>query len=271
MKDISHYLINEYKTKINPNLEPIKFIQNSQDFYHGRDQFIKLIEGKKAVFYHGTNVDFKKFNPSTAKKNRNDKFFGGGIFLTPNFSTANRYANANMNNSLHISILDKAKKVDKRLYSFMYDLYYKGNSTWSDKKHREFLDMYEFRDVDMNEIADIVNLIPNSQSQKDYTKGDDTSMAEIADLFSNTSSALDFYHIENLKKLGLGDYRTRVLTVEVNGGGASILVTDNQKQARKSNDDLIIVYSHDDLVDGVPELIVRDAKRIKIIGSEVVD
>ncbi len=271
MRDLSSYLINEAKKTTDINSDPIGFIKNSQEFYHGREQFIKLLEGGKAVFYHGTNVDFKKFDIDKGKKFRNDKFFGGGIFLTPNTKTASRYANANANNSLHISILDKAKKVDKTLYSFMYDLYHKGNSTWSDKKYESFLQKYEFRDVDINEIADIVNLIPNSQSEKDYRKGDDMSEIGGMDLFNQSSSALDYYVIENLKKLGLGDYRTRVMDVEVNGKGADILVTDSERKAKSTKADIIIVYGHKDLVDEVPEIIVRDSKRLKIINSEAIE
>lgn len=271
MKGLKEYLITESKKTKDVNSDPINYVKNSADFYHGREQFVNLLEGKKAVFYHGTNVDFKKFDPNKAKKQRNDKFFGGGIFLTPTTSTASRYANANANNSLHISIIDKAKKIDKRLYAFMYDLYHKGNSTWRDPKHEDFIDKYEFRDVNMNEIADLVNKIPDSQSEKDYNKGDDNNMVDYMSLFSNTSSALDYYEIENLMKLGLGDYRPRILSVEVNPRGGEIFITNNQKEARNTKAPIVIVYSHDDLVDDVPEIIIRDSKMLKIIASEVID
>ena len=268
--------INEAK-KVDPNVDPISFIENSPEFYSSRQQFIDLYKGNVSMFYHGTNSDFKKFDTNKGKDFRNDQFFGDGLFITPEWDTAYKYANANVNNSLDISLLDKAKKVNKLLGSFMSDLFYKGNSSWRDEKHQKFYDWLEKADIkvkdltysiDANEIAEIVNLIPDSQSAKDY--GRDTDQDEIMDMFSSNSSALGDHIINTLSALGLGDYSPRILTVGINGKDAEIFMTSSSAKAKKSKADIIIIYNNKDLVDGKPELIVKDEKRTVIIKSETV-
>lgn len=251
----------------------INLVSNNISFYHGRDEILKLLRGEKATFYHGTNTDFKKFDISKGKKFRNDKFWGHGIFLSPTIQTASRYAHANANNSLDVSVIDKAKKIDKGLGSFMYDLYKKGNSTWSDEKHSDFKEYsysskWKFGDIDLNDISDLVQLIPDAQNAKDYAKDDDNDYIEPMDLFGGSTSALDTYSIDMLKELGLGDYRPRILTVEVDPKKSDIFITNKQKDAKKSKADIIIVYDHKDLIDDVAEVIIRNEKLVKIKGID---
>jgi len=187
--------------------------------------------------------------------------------LTPDEAIARQYAHANVNNSLTTDIIDDAKKVDMDLYKFMYGLYHEGNSIWSDEGYKSIVSgRYEdgFNGVDLNSVADIVNLIPNSKSHEDYEKGRDNGFDDIGNLFSTTTSALSHYTIKDIEALGLGDYRPRVLSVFVSGEGKEIFTSNNISDIKASRADIIVAHDVTNLIGGVPEVIIRDKN---LIGS----
>jgi len=235
----------------------------------------RILDGGDSFGYHGTNKNFDQFNISYLREWRADQFLGKGIFLTPDKDIAIKYANANANNELPITLLSDAKKVNKQLFDFMNSLYYKGNLTWDLPEFRKWIDSYylkdgnwKYGDISPNEIADIVNLIPDSQSEKDYNK-DRNQDNFFIDLFSTSSSALSDYHIEDLKKLGLGDYTPKVFTVYIKGT-ESVLLSKSVDQIKKSNHDIIIAYNTPDLIADVPEIIVKNTNLLKILKKDII-
>ena len=216
--------------------------EKKQSLDNDTNKFVQdLLSGKTATAYHGTNRDFNDFNPSHIRDWRAETFLGKGFFLTSEWYIAAKYADANANKELPITILDDAKKISEDLYWFMHSLYYKGNITWEDPKVNDIRNKFP---IDLNDISAIVNLIPNSQSQKDYNAYDSAWNNDIgfSNIFGNSSSALSGYEIEDIKKLGLGDYAPKILTIEVKPT-KNILIS-NKKNIIKNDTkhDIIIAY-----------------------------
>lgn len=257
MKTIYNF-VNEAKTKVT-NFE---FVSNSPEFYNRREAYLNILAGKPVLLYHGTNRDFKKFDIKKARTPRNNKFWGDGIFFTVLDKIAFKYAYASANYSLDYELIERAKKVNKELYKFMDDLYKNGNVAWQNIRDTKIHEKGEIKGVDLNEISDIVHLMPDAK----VFEPDDNDFS----LFGSTSS-IHQYDIDNIKKLGLGDYRYKNIHTELITKGATVFITKSQAQARKSKADIIIVHSHNDLVDGYPEIIVRDPKRLKIKKIEYYD
>lgn len=235
-----------------------------------RSALENIISGDDCFLYHGTNRDFDKFDISKVRDWRANKFYGDGIFLTPDKDVAYKYANANANEELPISILDDAKKVDRRLYDFMYSLYYKGNSTWQMEKFKWIHDDWKFK-VDPNDVADIVNHIPGSQSEKDYN--DDRGVEggnEFVNFFDTSSHALSEYTINDIKEIGLGDYTPKIYIVKMKGSD-SVLMSKNKSAIRNSKSDITIAYGVPDLINNVPEVIVKTPSLLTIVKKQILD
>lgn len=228
-----------------------------------------ILTQKPSYAYHGTNRDFKEFSDKETRSWRANKFLGNGVFLTPSIDVAKKYANANANKELSTDIIDKALSIDRDLGEFMKSLYYKGNITWNIPKFRKIIDNWRY-DPDPNDVADLVNLIPNSQSLKDYNKDDDPERHYFFNIFSTTTNALDYYQIEDLKNLGLGDYRPKILVVRISPM-KSILMSNNRNEIKTSNHDVVIAYDVDDLLDGIPEIIVKNKNLLQIAGKKILD
>lgn len=79
MKTFLQYITEKNQTLIDNDTN--KFIQN-------------LLSGKTATAYHGTNRDFKDFNPAHIREWRAETFLGKGFFLTTEWYLAASYADA---------------------------------------------------------------------------------------------------------------------------------------------------------------------------------
>ena len=142
-----------------------EFLTHSKNWV-SNDSLERILNGQDSYAFHGSNRDFDKFDMSFLREWRAEMFLGKGIFLTPSREVAEKYADANANGDLPITILKDAEKIDKKLAKFMSDLYYKGNITWEDST-KFIQDEWNFP-IDPNDVCNLVNLIPGSQSAKDY-------------------------------------------------------------------------------------------------------
>lgn len=228
-----------------------------------KNKLISVINKKPTILYHGTNRDFEKFDINFERKFRTEQYLGvDGFSFSPDYNVAYKYANSNMNNSLPLSIIDKALKINPIVGSFMHSLYYDGNITWSKPEFKDFL--LSDNIVDPNDIAELVNLIPGSQSEKDYMKDSEYDYRDdIFNMFNASTSALNDYHIEYLKQLKLGDYSPKIYEVELKPSN-SILISNDISKIKTSKCDIIISYDVPDLINDVPEIHVKNLNLLEI-------
>jgi hypothetical protein len=242
-----------------------EFLTYSKKYWVSNDSLDRILRGEDSYAYHGTNRDFNKFDMSFLRQWRADEFLGNGIFLTPDKNIAEKYADANANSELPITLLDDAKKIDKDLAEFMQNLYYKGNSTWSDPKIIDMMDKW-----DLNDIAELVNLIPNSQSEKDYRKNNVDNNSNFVNFFSTSHSALSIHQIKDLEKFGFGNYYPKIYTVYIKGTN-SILLSNSISEIKKSKHDIIIAYNVENLIDDVPEIIIKNVDLLIVLKKEILN
>jgi len=230
-----------------------------------KNRLISIINKKPTILYHGTNRDFEKFDINFERKFRTERYLGvDGFSFSPDYDVAYKYANSNMNNSLPLSIIDKALNINPVVGSFMHSLYYEGNITWSKPEFKEFI-LSNDNIVDPNDIAELVNLIPGSQSEKDYMKDSEYDYRDdIFNIFNPSStSALNDYHVEYLKQLKLGDYSPKIYEVELKSTN-SILISNDVSKIKKSNCDIVISYDVPHLINDVPEIQVKNLNLLEI-------
>jgi hypothetical protein len=226
----------------------------------------QLMKGEPVTLYHGTNRDFTHFDLAYGREWRGKVFLGSGVFLTPEYYVAAKYADASANGELPLSIIRDMETIDSDIAAFMHSLYHRGNLTWKDEAFRTLITGWE-HEVDANEVADLVNLIPGSKSAAEFNTSSNDGGGAPLDLFATTSTALNYYEIEALSKLGLGDYSPKVYTVRLTPSN-DVEVLDNIEAIRSSSHDITVAHGVPDLVDGVPEVIVRDTTLLRITGKE---
>ncbi len=225
-----------------------------------------LTEGKPVTLYHGSTRLFSKFDPSLSREELVQNYYGGGIFLTPSKSVAEKYANANRNIGFDREIIDDLKSKNHAAGEFMEELYSKGKDAW-DELIDKMIELYpneqpglavdKYLKVDGNTIDDVCGYIIGSKIQP--------IGRDAPSLFSMASGAPDWLYDE-LDQLGLDSmkYRPKVYTVSVTV--KKTLVTDSKAQARsarKKGYDSVVFYGSN-LVAGVPEVAVFDPNDVKI-------
>jgi hypothetical protein len=238
--------------------------------------------GAPVTLYHGTSASFSEFDIAKSRDELVNKFYGRGIFLTPSKKVAWQYAHANRNMGLPVSVIDDITRVNRNAGSFLRALYEQGQDAWEPywKAHgfwREIpppgegkLDSEGFDrhlgGVDPNTLMDIAGHIIGSA--KDQEPPDVAE--EMFNLFSPSTGSPDWLY-DDLDRVGLDSvkYRPKVLTVVVRVDNP--LVTASKAEARKapSKGYDSVVYYGPDLVGGVPEVAVYDARKARITNVEV--
>ncbi len=238
-----------------------------------------LAEGKPVTLYHGTTRSFTTFDMGKSRTELVDKYYGAGIFLLPAKRVADQYANANRNMGFDPSIIDALKRKNPRAGAFMQTLYKEGKDGWEsfaeelkkkEPNYGEYPMVYaeEYLGVDPNTVDDVCGYIEGSKIIPLYGGG---SGNPVLDIFHG-STGTPSYIYDSLDQLGLdsNEYRPKIYTVEVTVKNP--LVTANKAQAKSapSKGYDCVVFHGADLVGGVPEVAVYDARNVKIRHVEVV-
>ena len=241
-----------------------------------------MTTGSPVTLYHGTSAAFSEFDISKSRDELVNEFYGRGIFLTPSKKVAWQYAQANRNMGLPVSVIDDLARVNRNAASFLCALYEKGQDAWEPywKAHGFWrddpapgegqLDSDGFDrhlgGVDPNTLMDIAEHIIGSAKRQVPPD----AAEEVLNLFSPSTGSPDWLY-DDLDKIGLDStkYRPKVLTVVVRVSNP--LVTASKSEARKapSKGYDSVVYYGSDLVGGVPEVAIYDARKAKITHVEV--
>ena len=242
-----------------------------------------LDTGAPVTLYHGTSATFSEFDIAKSRDELVNEFYGRGIFLTPSKKVAWQYAHANRNKGLPVSVIDDLSRVNRNAGAFLRALYEQGHAGfepyarshgfWRDNPapgegqfDSEGFDRH-LGGVDANTLLDIVGHIIGSAKRQ----APPDAAEEVFDLFGGGGTGSPDWLYDDLDKVGLDStkYRPKVLTVVVRVSNP--LVTASKAEARKapSKGYDSVVYYGSDLVGGVPEVAIYDARKAKITHVEV--
>jgi len=244
-------MMNLYRTP-SPARVASRYMASFDDLaYYGLDG---MLEGKPTTLYHGTTAWFRKFDLSKSRDELVNQFYGSGIFLTPKKSVAGRYANANRNIGFPPEIIKDFKRVWPLGGAFMEALYKQGDSAW------EAFDWQSDPALEdkAQDIADATDWIIGTKTKRPTGGG-------FANIFS-MDSGMPEYVYDTLEELGLNSlkYRPKVYTVTVNVKNPLVTASKSEARGAKSKGYDSVIFTGDDLVDGVPEVAVYDPRKVAI-------
>lgn len=269
----------------NPALRPhlLPLLKEARVFDPAHHGLEGLLKGEPTVLYHGTTASFSVFDLTHSRDELVEQFYGKGIFLTPSKRVAEKYADANRNMGLPVSVISDLKSSNPAAGSFLQALYNEGRDAWESfaRDHGfwsdspvpgeggfDYTGLVDFLGVDGNTLMDISQHIIGA---KQGTRAPD-QLEEIMDVFSPSTGSPEWLY-NNLDEVGIDSqkYRPKVYTVMVKVSNP--LVTASKPQARRARQkgyDSVVFYGSD-LVDGVPEVAVFDPHKVRILRTEVVD
>ena len=243
----------------------------------------KLVAGQPTTLYHGTTMSFRKFDLNKSRDDLVNRFYGRGLFFTPSKKVGRLYAEANRNIGFDKSIISDLSSKNRNAGEFLQYLYKYGQDGWEkywqDKGFwnedpapgEGSVRLEEFEKhlggVDSDTLQEIADYIIGSASKP---LGD--SGGGFVNIFSQSTGAPSWIY-DSLDQVGLDSkaYRPKLYTVTVTVDNP--LVTNRKasaKNARSKGYDSVI-YHGPDLVQGVPEVAVFNANKVKIKRIEVLD
>jgi len=229
------------------------------------------------VFYHGTTSMFSSFDPAYIRSQANMKV-GSGIYLTPDKYIALGYATGARNAVIPASVVDDLERVNPAAGKMLRLLVQRGNEEelWDEifalakqsYPNESGIDAVErMIGTDTNHLLDISRHVDGSR----------TAQRQEASLFSlwgiGGPSGVPWYVYDYIDQLGVDSkvYRPKVYTLLVSGV-RNVLVTDSQEMGRRARAQGYdaIVYTGRDVEDGVPEVVVLDPSKVRVVDVEAV-
>ena len=239
-----------------------------------------LLEGRPVTLYHGTTKLFKSFDLSRSRGELVNKYYGKGIFLTPDKRVAEDYADANRNIGFDPSIIATLKRKNKGAGGLLQSIYDHGHEkgwvTWAEANgviqedgmwDHSLLDKI-LAGIDGNDLTEIAEYILGSKKTPSGDFGGDVGGP--INIF-HQSTGLPGYVYDTLDAVGLDSktYRPKVYTVVVNVDNT--LVTSSKSQAKKARSKYdCVVFHGSGIVNGVPEVAVFNPRHVKVRRIEVV-
>ena len=240
-----------------------------------------LMDGSAVTLYHGTTATFTSFDIAKTRKELVDKFYGGvAVFLTPKSRIAADYAYSARNTGFSESIVDDLKQRNPKAGLFLDILVSEGHDAWDKHWTPEILGIApeDYWDVlketaggcDPNDLASVAQWVIGT-NMKDDRQGDDAS-ALMSLLTGGSVGGTPSYMFDTLDEIGLDSsvYRPKVYKVSVSGLINPMLTKSRgQAQIAKKKGYDSVVWFGADLVGNVPEVVVFDTHKIKIVSVEV--
>ena len=235
-----------------------------------------IVDHGTGILYHGSTRSFQKFDTRYVRHNLVDKYYGGGIFLTPKKHVAEQYAGATRNASLPSSIIQDLSSIHPNAALLLQALVDEGGGAWDklfaiatkhypDETPAEALELW--LGLDPNLILDISEHVEGSRSARQTEE-------TLFDLWGKTSLSVPSYIFDTIQQVGLNPeaYQPKVYTVLVSGL-EKVLVTKSRSAAKKAhaNGYDAVIFCGMDLVGNVPEVAVFDPGRVRILRREVVE
>lgn len=241
-----------------------------------------------AMLYHGTTRTFDNHNINKNRTVLNNNYQGDWICYTESKEVAFKYADAARNQNIDKDLIledmkeyfnDKGEagyyfhnlsllaleKGSEVAFEEIYKIYADQKNISEEESPRKINELLQYfkekYDLDINDFFDLLDDVEGSNV---YEKQND-KFEEIMNIFSGKIKEISYYSIELQKKLGFKKslYQPQVIISEISG--EKVLYTDDPekaKNAKKEGYD-IVVYSGDNCVDGVREILIAKENQIK--------
>lgn len=228
------------------------------------------------VFYHGTTSMFSSFDPAYIRGQSNMKV-GSGIYLTPDKDIARGYATGARNAMLPARVVDDLERVNPAAGQMLRLLVQRGNEEGWDEMVALAKQSYP-NGSGHDAVERMIGIDPNHVFDiSQHVVGSRTAQRQEESLFSlwgiGGPSGVPWYVYDYLDQLGVDSkvYRPKVYTLLVSGV-RNVLVTgdsDVGRRARAQGHDAV-VYTGSDVEDGVPEVVVFDPSKVRVVDVEAV-
>jgi len=244
---------------------------------YGLDELVRTGSG---TLYHGTNRQFHRFDTAYIRHELINQFYKApGVFLTPQRVVAEQYADAARNSLLPAVVVTDLLHKNRGAGETLTRLVHEGRDVWDSlyadakaafpnaRNGPEALEQMT-EGVDPNTLMDLAKYIEGTRFTA--TQDDET----LFDLWSGATKGTPEWLFDNLDSVGLNssEYRPKVYTVEVSGLGR-VLVTKSKVEAGKAKADGYdaVVFCGGDLVGGVPEVVVFDPAKAKVLKVDIME
>ena len=240
-----------------------------------------LVNTGSGTLYHGTNRQFQRFDTAYIRHDLINRFYKApGVFLTPSRAVAENYADAARNAMIPVEITTDLTGKNRGAGEILTRLVQEGQDAWDslymDAKAafpdaRNPLEALEQMagGIDPNKLMDLAKHIDGSR----FTEAREAE--SLFDLWSGSVRSTPVWVFDDIDRMGLDSskYRPKVYTVEVSGL-EKVLVTQSEVEAGKakaSGYDAVVFCGGADLVGGVPEVVVFDPARVKVLKVDIVE
>lgn len=249
--------------------------------FYDKDISAFLHSGKPITVYHGTTSDFKDFESKHMREEllNHPNRVGNGFFFSVSKKTAERYADSNRNSVItYGEVFPLLKKsLPSEVYQYAVHLYHHG---WDGKLTEMMMEKApsgmtrgQYLDtlgIDMNDVVDLVNSIEGSHGMN---KAQADALGEILSFFSGSSSSGREGVGDLLRNIGIDPtpILPKVLTCIVRADNVKLVHDIGEaKVAQGEGYDAIVWAGGGDLVNGDPEVVVYDARNIRVTKIEII-
>ena len=235
-----------------------------------------FVNAGTGVFYHGTTSMFSSFDPAYIRSQANMKV-GSGIYLTPVKYIALGYATGARNAVIPASVVDDLERVNPAAGKMLRLLVQRGNEVSWDEIFALAKQSYP-NESGIDALERMIGTDPNHLLDiSHHVDGSRTVQRQEASLFSlwgiGGPAGVPWYVYDYIDQLGVDSkaYRPKVYTLLVSGV-RNVLVTDSQERGRgaRAQGYDAIVYTGRDVEDGVPEVVVLDPSKVRVVKVEAV-
>lgn len=228
-------------------------------------------QGRPLVVYHGTAARFEAFSVTAHRTVLNSKYQGDGFHFSPDRRVAEKYSEANRNQSFNKARMYAAleRAVPKEIADLFKTVVEQGyNHAWdiSDEDIRALMSIADGAGIDLNNLLDLAEHVEGSRWNAGRRA---TGQNNLMLLFSGGGIYLPDWARESAERFGLGDAVPRPRVISVYLSANEVLVTDDRYAARAARNSGFngVLYGGEDTVSNVPEWTVFQPEQIKSVDN----
>lgn len=241
-----------------------------------------LADGRPEELYHGTTAWFSSFDESRCRGELVENFYGAGVFLTPSWGVAARYARAARNRALPASLLDDLAAINPPAAAFLRVIHAEGRAGW-ERAVREggFVrsspapgegtwdidGLTASLGMDPNDIADVAPYVEGAAEPA--ARGEDDS--EIFAVLTGAPMGAPPWIYDSLDRMGLDSvrYRPKVYTASVTALSPAFARDEREARDAFARGHDCVVYVGPRRVGDAPEVALRRGASARVTSVEL--